>query len=75
MRLKCLVCKHEFETSERFVVLQAWVKHTQGSGQGIQLAVCQKHLSQEITEALLLHTSGWTAHTNQVYAEHLVFGD
>ena len=75
MRLKCLVCKHEFEPSERYVVLQAWVKHTGGSGQGVQLAVCAKHLSEEMTDALLLNTSAWSDHTHQVYAEYKVFGD
>lgn len=40
MRLKCLVCGHKFESSERYVILQSWVKHADGSGQGVQLAVC-----------------------------------
>ncbi len=69
MRLKCLVCGHEFESAERYVVLQSWVKHAGGSGQGVQLAICAKHLSEEVTDALLLNTSAWSDHTHQVYAE------
>ena len=75
MRLKCLVCKHEFESSERYVVLQAWVKHDNGSGQGVSLAVCAKHLSPEMTDVLLLNRMGWCDHTHQVHAEREVFRD
>lgn len=75
MRLNCLVCKHQFEPSERFVTLTGQVKHENSTGQGVMLAICTKHLSEEITDALLLHTSGWSDHTHQIYAEHCVFGD
>ncbi len=75
MRLQCLVCKRQFEPSERFVQLTSMVSHEHSTGQGISLAVCSKHLSEEMTDALLLNTSGWSDHTNQVYAEHKVFGD
>ena len=63
------------ESSERFVQLTSWVNHEHSTGQGISLAVCTKHLSEEITDALLLNTSGWSDHTHQVYAEHNVFGN
>lgn len=75
MRLQCLICKHQFEPSERFVTLTGQVKSEHGTGQGISLAVCVKHLSEEITDALLLNASAWADHTNQVYVEKRVFGD
>lgn len=75
MRLQCLVCKRQFEPSERFATLTAQVSHEGSTGQGVSLAICRKHLSEEIIDALLLNTSGWSDHTNQVYAEHKVFGD
>ncbi len=75
MRLQCLVCKRQFESSERFVTLTAQIKHKDGIGQGVSLAICTKHLSEEVTDALLLNTSAYPDHTNQVYAEHKVFGD
>ena len=75
MRLQCLVCKHQFVPSERFVQLTAWVKHENSTGQGVSLAVCAKHLSEEMIDALLLHTAGWTDHTHQVYAELRAFED
>ena len=75
MKLKCLVCGHGFEPSERFVVLESQVKHENSIGQGVCLAVCAKHLSPEMTEALLLHTAGWSDHTHQVYAERRIFKD
>lgn len=75
MRLQCLVCKHQFEPSERFVSLTGQVKSSNGVGQGISLAICRQHLAEEITDALLLSTAGWSDHTHQVFAEHKVFGD
>ena len=77
MRLQCLVCKRPFEPSERFVRLTGMVSHEHSTGQGVSLAVCAKHLSQEIIDALLLNTSSWNddASQVQVYAEHKVFGD
>ncbi len=80
MRLQCLVCKHQFEPSERFVELTGHVKHENGIQQGVCLAICRKHLSEEVIDALLFTTAAgmtfqWSNHTHQVYAEHRVFGD
>ena len=75
MRLQCLVCKRHFERSEKFVTLTSLVNNSQVIGKGVSLSVCAKHLSGEITDALLLNTPGWSDHNNQVYAERRVFGD
>lgn len=75
MRLQCLVCKHQFERPDRFVILAARMFHESGIVQGVSLAICTKHLAPEITDALLLHTIIWSDHGKQAYAEHKVFGD
>lgn len=75
MRLQCLVCKRQFEPSERFVKLTAYCKHEGSTSQGVSMAICRKHLSEEIADALLLTTAGWSDHTNQVFAEKHTFED
>lgn len=71
MRLQCLVCKRQFEPSERFVTLTAQVKYENGIGQGVSLPICNKHLSEKVTDALLLNASSWSNYTHQAYAEHI----
>jgi len=74
MRLTCLICKHDFEAGERFIVLESCCKYKNSTKTGVRLAICAKHMSQEITDALLINTPGFSSHENQVWAEKRIYG-
>lgn len=74
MRLKCIVCGHTPEYTERFVKLESWLQGEGGSRQGVCMMVCPKHLPIEMLGALGLYQSGaFRDYTSQISQEQIVF--
>ena len=66
MQLKCIVCGHVPESSERYYEIVSWCKSQRGSAQGISACVCFKHIAVEINSKLGVTSSvSFVSHDKQ----------